>query len=147
MHLALAISKKTPVICLAALLVSDVAFAGDLVPTSWRTAFDHAGQCVDQSHPNLQRAVECHEEILGICIDTQLVSYEQCFQEAVAILALLAKEYGTHAKAEQIASQYDPKKCDELGFDSEGLLQCQFTVYGTQAIFGHIASIWGELPD
>jgi len=128
-------------------MVYNVALADEPVSPSWKVELNTAGECTAQSYPNLERAVACHEELLAKCMETKKDDFEPCMREAVEIWAVLAKTYADHEEFEAIALQYDPNRCDELNGGSEQLLQCQFTGYTTQAIFGHIASIWGELPD
>ena len=128
------------------------AGADEETQITWASTLEEAHPCIVESEPNFRRAISCYEPIMSLCISASVAEYKPCLENSVRELRGLLPSYNSHSLAEKISAQYDPLHCHEFENDSnlpdtEFILQCEFTALATQVTAGHIASIWGEIPD
>lgn len=117
---------------------------------SWKAGLSDAETCILQSKPDARRAFECYDLKALACVSAD--GFKSCLQGRIEELVVLLPLYNKHENAVEIASQYDPARCEGLAAQAPDLpqdqviLQCRFTALMTQVTAGHIASIWGEFP-
>ena len=128
---------------LIVLACPSVLFSGEYYPTEWQQALNSAARCTEEVFPDLNEALACHEELITICLGDDAFMQDVCLENAVKNFSDMADELSAHADFDRIAKQYDPQKCK----DEKTEMLCLFVAYGNQAVFGHIAHVWGELPE
>ncbi|WP_339950402.1 hypothetical protein [uncultured Albimonas sp.] len=125
--------------------------AGFSAPGSGRLLdLDRVTPCVQAARPDMSQAILCYRPLLEACPEgPDPDAWRDCRRQAEGEWTELARRFGDQPMTRMLSGAFDPAACETFTAvdqsPEDARQSCRITAKATQALYGHIESLWGGL--